>query len=487
MKKSLVFFLTWFFCASAQGIYNYADFDAYNYQLSQVGYPSKIIPLYEHQFAYVEWWEKGMGRPFPGYYLTAMDRNYEEKWFKPIADLKEANPRYLDLVRLQNSFAVIMDYPRDKTKPGLYLSFFKLNGDLLGESLIFSFPSKKKLTSQWRTDEEQNHLYWWGYTKEGKKLRLFATVYNEHHMKWQRELPSFSSDFSYSVPDANVTPSHDFLCLFLPEYSFERNHEDTVFKPILLLYNSKTKETIYDTIFSVPRLLFPRIVVLNPTTALLIGIAENPISNPFIVNRNLEKWTGIFYRKYDLSKRLKVIKDTLFSFPALIKDSLPKQELWFKEPDWLQDPYHQEDPTLYFTLEEAFQKIKAEGKVYFRRNLLLLALNTEQDTLKWANVIRKNQRYLANDHLLSFTPAFSSLFFHLIYLTEPGAKGLIKMASINKDTGKYVDKILASNQNSDLYFFPKRSSQITERAVILMGLGEPNKNAYRLIQVILPP
>jgi hypothetical protein len=470
-----------------QGINNYADFEAFQYELSRFGYPSRIIPLNTHQFAYVEWWEKGMGRPFPGYYVTAMDRNYEEKWFKPIADLKTATPRFLDIIRLHETFGVILDYPKEKAKQGTYVSFFRLNGDNLGSDLLLSFPTKKNITSRWRTDENQKRLLWYGYTQEGNRLQLFATVYEGNRFVWQRELPPFSTSVPMEIPDANVTETHDLLCLYTPIYTFDKAHKDTLAKPILQLYNYRTKEVLWDTIYTIPRLLFPRILILDRTTAILTGIAEGRSATTSLVNRGQENWYGLFYRKYDLSRRLAILIDTIFSFPQRVKDSLTEAELLFHASEWYLDAYHANDPNLYFVLEEAFQRQKVEGNVFFRRHLLLFAIDEKADTLKWGNVIRKNQRYLGNDHLLSYTPAFSSIFFHLIYLTEPGAGGVIKLLSINKETGDYVEKVLASNQNSDFYFFPKRSAQITERAVILMGIGQPNKNAYRLIQVILPP
>ncbi|MEL7340781.1 MAG: hypothetical protein AAGM67_09870, partial [Bacteroidota bacterium] len=95
--------------ANAQFISSEQLFPVEGYSVFEMGYPLRVTPAGQGNFAFLEFWAEGkQGRRIANYYLQAYGINdYVEHWFKPVTNEGFEPMQITDLVKLEKCFAVI--------------------------------------------------------------------------------------------------------------------------------------------------------------------------------------------------------------------------------------------------------------------------------------------------------------------------------------------------------------------------------------------
>ena len=136
----------------------------------------------------------------------------------------------------------------------------------------------------------------------------------------------------------------------------------------------------------------------------------------------------------------------------------------------------QEDD-LVILLEEQYQK----KDLWLYYDVAVVNFSLMGGELKWSRLIKKKQRNRGSEDVLSYVAGISRGKLHLVFLTERGAGGKLNCTSLTMKTGERKDRYLASNETAQYLFFPKRSAMINSREMVLIGMGNPGQNDYKLI------
>jgi hypothetical protein len=204
----------------------------------------------------------------------------------------------------------------------------------------------------------------------------------------------------------------------------------------------------------------------------------NGMKNGARLPTGLRPWHTFEFRKYSLMRNMALVADTSFAIP----DTLVARYNTEDGANFTEGRIVRQGNDVYWMLEEAYSTRKPQGMLFQNYDLLVLKLNPEDLALQWATTVFKRQRNYGSDNMLGYVPAFTDMFLHITYLTDIGAPGKILMQSINRETGGYITRELASNENGRMLFFPGRSAQTGNR-LTLMGIGIPNQPNYCLLMI----
>ncbi len=487
------YILLWFSCACifAQKILNYSDFDVQGYQLRDVGYPSNLIAIDEQTFAYVEFWRKGvMGMLYDGCYISKMNRYYEGTRPKPIHPKEMvADIRSVRLYRIGSSIATTFKTYDKKNSNKIYATFFDLRLNPRGETFVLGYQlrSHDKIVQWVKAATHGNHLIWWAYDPSlpWKKRHHYVAVYNSSGRSLYNRILLLPHHYEgYRLVEVDTDSKGNLIGILMPE-RWQYTPEDTAFPPILFHYDYRTKTFFWDTLKTFAHQVPVLQSYVQDNTLLLFGVLAHPdsqaIKNGTLSDAKPLPWSHLLFARYDLNRRL--WRDTLQITP--LPDSLlivfKERGSNFKDFRIVSD---QEQPLIYWLWEEFYTQMKPKGKMFYRYWVAALCYDLDSLKWRWCAIIRKQQRDYVHDKLLSFTPAVSNVFLNILFITEKGAAGKMMCYAINKKTGEYISKLLAHNENSDLYFFPERSAQLSPKVLMLLGPGDPRQNAYRILQIV---
>ena len=141
------------------------------------------------------------------------------------------------------------------------------------------------------------------------------------------------------------------------------------------------------------------------------------------------------------------------------------------------------DNNLYWVMEEFYTQMHREQLQFLYYDIATIGIDMESGEIQWANTFEKKQRDYKSGNLLSYTLGVAKGQLHFVYLNERGAQGKILCTSINMADGKTTTTPLARNSKATYLFFPKRSVMVGGGKMILMGVGNPVSNDYKLIEV----
>ncbi len=480
MKKLLIAFLFLASASYAQGIAGLIDFDVQGYVINKVGYPSNIVPLEKKgHFAYAEYWVKGnAGRFYSAYYLQGLNHKGEELWAKPIYDKGKPVIKPIKIHRIGPNIIVVGKYLDKKLRNTYVYKMFSLSGNPIGltknlNSDLFKI-SDKHLQSH-KINDTKTQLIWWAYPKgqEKKNFEIASTVVNaQGRILWTRKLSLPVNGKIYFLQDVNADSKGNALYVFN-----KKNPQDTLTNPLVIFYDYRQKNFVIDTLKYENKDFYHLRSFVRPNSVFVGGI----LSGKGILNNQTENWGEFFLKKYDALKRYEA--QELKTAP--LSDSLTKnyasQSANFQDFEFV---YDDQEELLFWIAEEHQTKLKPQGQIHIRKNIAVACWDIKPDTLRWMTLIKKNQRDFS-DKVLSYYAATSELFLNFLFLTETGAKGKLRMLSLNKETGGETFKDLTDNMNSDFYIFPKRSAKISEKVIAVLGRGDLKKNGYRILLVVL--
>ncbi len=476
----LLVFLSFSYGISAQGIAGLIDFDVQGYDIKKTGYPSNIVPLVKKgHFAYAEYWLKGKsGRFYSAYYLQGLSPKGEELWAKPIYDKDKPVIKPLKLYRIGPNILVVGKYLDKKLRNTRVYKMFSVSGTPVGLTKSLNSNLLKisdKHTQDQRLNQTKNHLIWWAYLKgaEKKSFDIAATVVNaQGRVLWTRKLSLPVNGKNYFLQEVNADNKGNAIFIFN-----KKNPEDTLNKPLVFFYDYRQKNFISDTLTRENKDFYHLRSFVLPNYILITGI----LSGKGIVNNETEQWESFFLKKYDALKRYTPEKMKTATLSDSLLKTYKEQSAYFNDFEIV---YEEEENLLYWIAEEHQTKLKPQGQIHIRKNIAVACWDMSSDTLRWMTLIKKNQRDFS-DKLLSYFAAPSELFLNFLFLTEAGAKGKLRMVSLNKETGGEVFKDLTDNMNSDFYIFPKRSAKISDKVLAVLGRGDLKRNGYRILLVVL--
>ncbi len=494
MKKLILFSLLatlgMFSTIFSQKITYEQSFDV-GYSIAGIGYPSEIIPNINGGFAYMEYWPQGQGKKFANYYLQSYNKDWKEEWFQPITQQNAARMgKIIQLARFDNNIAVIgYQFSPTAKRDQVKMQLFSPEGQPVGGLNIvssYSRKEKKDFIDQFAFSPDKSKMLWLGHnpTSIASKRTVMAAVWDGNGEKtWGRTLSiPHLVDGKYLIKQVAVDMrGHAYFLLVCEEVT--NSAKDTIHRPIIVRYNHReNKYTEYQLNFPNASLPESSIYITNKGELAFLGILSDGIHNGFLNgSRRYDaalSWDKIVYQLFDLERELELINDYSMEFPQNWLDRYQKRQANFSKTEIVES-----DGKLYWIMEEHFTQNHNNQPQFLYKDVATIAIEKESGEAIWANFFEKNQRDYNSGRLLSYCRGISKGKLNFVYLNERGAQGKIMCSSFDLLNGSTSHIKLASNDRATYLFYPSRSSMISSDKMLLMGVGNPVGNDYKLIEI----
>lgn len=493
MKKFLIPFtfllsLTLALPTSAQEITTQKLLKVSGYSINSIGYPGKIVPIREGGFTYTEFWTQGSGRKFPGYYVQGVNPDLSEQWFAPVADQGGPQMKNLEVFKLKKHVAVTgMKYHAPFKRDISHVRFFTFDGKPKGGVMqlsSFDKKAKKGYVNNISISSDSTKLLWWGNNPgaKAKKQRYYFSVYSDNgQIVWKKRLFIPHTAEGYVVDYATVDSKGNVYLLMTYE-KFTNSEKDTVNLPMVIRYDYRESKFAEHAI-EMPSASVPasRIHINAKGELCFVGVASDGSENGF---NNGEKrfgvalkWNKLIFKKFEITRELRLQKEYVMDMP----------EEWVKKygergANFSLFSFLEKGDQLFWIAEEFYTQIHNGQNQFLYYDVGVVALNMKSGVIDWATSFQKKQRDYNSGRMLSFVNGFINGHLRFVYLNERGAGGYIVCTSVNAKDGKSETKRLVQNKKADYLFFPRRSAQVGG-SIVLMGVGNPNGNDYKLIKV----
>lgn len=462
-----------------------------NYPISSIGYPSKVVPNANGGFAYIEYWTPGEGRKFAGKYIQSYNKAFEEEWFRPVtgqevAPLKEIT----DLVRFENAFGVIgYQYSPAVKRDQVKMQLFSLDGQPVGGLNVVSTYSKKDkddFVDVFSMSGDRSKLLWLGHNPSASagKRAFMANVWTEQGQKlWSKSLymPHVAEE-KYLVTQAEVDKRGN--AYFLLEYEEKTNGpKDTLHRPYIVRYDHKeNKYTDHQLHFPNASIPAGRIHLTERGELAFVGILSDGSGGGFLNGSKRYEtalsWDNLVFQLFDIERELLLKNEYKMAFPEAMLQRYKERGADFAESRVLE-----RNGKLYWLMEEQYVKEQGGEALYFYYDVATIAIDRESGEIMWANSFEKKQRDYKSGNVLSYCVGISRGALRFVYLNERGAQGKILCTSLDLRDGSSAVKTLALNEKANYLFFPGRSAMVDEDRMVLMGIGNPVGNDYKLMEV----
>ncbi len=473
------------FC-KAQTISAEQIFPVTGYSVFERGYPLQLLPAPGQFFHFMEFWIGGNeGRQTTNYYLqTYAAFDYGEKNFTPVTPLQVEPMRVKSALNTyQQGVAIIGTQelgPDQETHT--IATFFDSKGDTLsGEPVQLSHyeKSRRRNYEEWiRVSPLGKYLLWVG--KNGRDY--YASLFNYGGKEiWREELDLPYLRDGYKVGDVSLDDRGQPYILMTPA-------PDKAGVPIMLLQlTDSARSTLAEPISpgNQANILRATLTLTEDSNLIVTGVLNQPMDSTRLINgtnlENEEVWTSLFIAHYEqrTAENQPFQKNYIQSHPIPQHWINHFQEEGGPGSDFsdLQIVLH--DETLVMIFEEQYNR--KDLWLFYDMGLFAFDLNNGQK--RWSKIIAKKQRNRGTNEVLSYVSGVSRDKLRLVFLTERGAQGKLNCTSIDLETGERKDRYLASNETAQYLFFPKRSAMISDRDMVLLGLGNPGQNDYKLITI----
>ena len=437
-----------------------------------------------NRFAYLEYWAEGKEkRRISNYYLQSYGtRNYVEHWFKPVTNEGFEGMEVKDLLRLERMYAVIgRQYLEEERAIHTVCRFFALDGTPKGDEprklSTYERKQRKGFRDTTLVSPGQKVMLWVG--TDGKNV--LATTWNEMGNKiWDTTLTlPFLSD-RYKIKEVLVDDGANPIFLLAPLMP-------TPDKPLMLVKYLHEKEEYYTEqiiLSEVGSVIHVRCDIRKGGGIVVAGVIADGagvgIRNgvKFRNQANNRMWNHVFFRYYEPKKAgahdLELVGDMVSPVPGRWLKRYSEEGANFNLSNLIVS-----EKNAVFMLEENYETRK---KLYYY-DVACLAFDLTTGELVWNEIIKKRQRDTHSDAFMSYVAGISRGKLRIVYLTERGAAGKLLCTSVDLQTGKRKDKMLASNEEAKYLFFPKRSGMVSNYDMVLIGRGNPSQNDYKLITI----
>lgn len=494
MKKLLLFPLLavigMFHTLSAQKITYEQSFNV-RYSITGMGYPSEIVPNMDGGYAYIEYWPQGQGKKFANHYLQSYNKDWKEEWFLPITQQGAAKMGSLiQVARFNNNIGIIgTQYSPSAKRDQVKMQLVAPDGQPVGGMHIISSYSKKEkkdFVDEFAFAPDNSRMLWLGHnpaSAASKRIALASVWDGSGKKTWGRRLtiPHLADD-KYLIKQAAVDKrGHAYFLLIYEEMT--NSDKDTLHRPIIVRYDHReNKFTEHQLNFPQASLPESHIYITEQGELAFLGILSDSTHNGFLNGAKRYgaalSWDKIVYQLFDVERELKLRNEYAMEFPQAWLDRYQKRQANFSKAEVVES-----GGKLYWILEEHFTQIHNNQPQFLYKDVATVAIDKESGEALWANFFEKNQRDYRSGRLLSYSKGISKGKLNFVYLNERGAQGKIVCSSFDLNDGTSKHKNLALNDKATYLFYPGRSSMVSSDKMILMGIGDPVGNDYKLMEV----
>lgn len=466
---------------SAQIIANEQVFPVEGYSVFAQGYPLKIVPGVAGRFQYLEFWAEGkQGRPITNYYLQTYTRDYAELNYQPITKPGRPMMQVRDMLSLLPGAIVIGTQERSDGLPHTVASFFDSNGQPLTDTLVqlSCYDRKPKRSYQeWiKVSPKGQYVLW--VCRNGSDH--FASLWSRKGEEtWHNTLELPYQKEKYELTSAAIDDDGIPYFLMVPE------KPDPGQPMMLLTYqdSSQTYQTQPITPSEAASIIRADMYLSADSEVVITGLLHQE-GVPFLLNgeRLADKvnLSHVMVARFDKQVHYDSVSTLEFSYLRVH----PFPEEWIKRygeegANFADFRLLVSGDAVVMMMEEQYE----EKKRWYCYDLALLGFDLEDGDLRWQRMIEKRQRDRGSASLLSYVAGVGIGQLRLVYLTERGASGKLNCTSIDLANGKRRDKYLASNESARYLCFPGRSAMVSPTEMVLISLGNPSQNDYKLITV----
>ncbi len=490
--RSILFFLLllWVYPFSfGQQIITDQVFGVKGYSLFEIGFPSRVVPSGRGQFAFLEYWSQGEGegtqkRLTENYYLQCYGiRSFVEHWFVPVTEEGQETMQVKELVNLENSCGVFGEQFRSEVNRVCTVGrFFDLDGQALTEKPIiissFGRSVNRKQYQETFTASTQGKCILWAAINNNKCFMSAWT--SKGDSIWIKELDVDLPKSGYGIKEIQVDDSANVYMLWtkkIPTYSMK--DKDTPPVVVRYLHNSDMllSQNI-ETTQGIPRLTDMKLQG-NSNELVIAGIIANPASQVGFANgisikkQEVEKYAHVFLQRWN-SRTFETTRETLEDMPERWENAYKEEGANFNHSELILNRDY-----AVFLLEERFTKKK---NMYYL-DIGCLSFDLKKNNLIWNEIVDKRQIDKESNRFLSYSVGIARDRLRLVYLNKMGAMGDLLCTSLELATGKRKDRMLASNEEARYLFFTDRSGMVSTLEMVLLGLGNPGQNDFKLVTV----
>lgn len=476
------------FMATAQKFEDDIVFDVKGYDIRQTGYPSKINGDGNGNILYYEFWQPGGGRKFTGYYVQSLNTDYAEEWFRPAFSQPELRFEPDQLFALDKS-VVLTGYqysPKEKKWNG-HAHFYDKAGN--EKSFISTDPAALKKMEAGFTDryavspDKKRLVRLHANVSQGSKSPLYvSSLLSEGKLEWASQLKLPFTDEKYAPVKMLADNSGRVWFLMMYEGLSGKFETDKNFQPRVVVYNFRENNFISWKVNvaeqSIPNANFE----MRPDGSVILCMASGDnLAKGFNSGARSGKifnWNQVHYYQLKIEKEITVVNSSSVEIPAEVAEHFKQEGADFTGTGKL----IQEGTHCVWLMESRYTQQKEQGKLDFYADVLIMPVNTADMKPGKIQFAEKKQRDLTGSVMCSYTTVTSPGKIHLVYLSSIGADGRIFAESLNLEDMSLTRTEMLSNEDGSSYFYPEKSGQISQGSLILMGMGDTNKQEYRLMR-----
>ncbi len=461
-----------------------------NYAVATMGYPTGIVANKDNRFSVIEYWSNNEERKYANNYVETYNDKFEEVWFKPVT--KDNDPKLasiVELVKLDGAVGVVgTQYSPAIKRMATKMQLWDLDGRAKGELQTISTytkKSKKGYEEAIAYSPDNKSLFWMGHnpTASYKKRDFYCSVHDDQGTKiWAKRLLLEPTLKKYLVKQATIDNRGN--AYFYMVYETATNTvKDTVNLPMIVRYvHKENKFYTYAMDFAGVSVPEGMIKITESGDLAFVGILSDGSERGFLNGANKYqtalKWNKIVYTQFDIKRELQKSQEFIMDIPDSWVTRYKERGSDFTKAELLE-----RNNQLYWVMEE-FYVIEHSGKPQHRYyDVATVAIDLKSGAIKWANSFEKKQRDYYRGELLGYVCGFAADRLNFVYLNERGAQGKIVCSSFDLKDGTLENKDLAKNEREDNLFFPRRSTMINDDRMMLLGVGNVERNEFKLIEV----
>jgi hypothetical protein len=480
----VLFFLLLISAGRGQRIINEKIFPVDGYNVLDRGYPVKVAPGANGTFVFLEYWAEGVeGHRTANYYLQNYGiHNFTEYWFQPVTAEGFEEMQIADIQRMENGYVVLgYQYISELRTAHAVGRFFDAAGKPIEDAPIRLSNYEKVPGNQFKDrfvmSFKRNLVMWLGQTSR----ELFMTVRRDNGKPlWEKvvKMPELNANYKVSSVMLDDLGNPTFLLnLVKPTHTYR----DTLTPPLLMRYLHEKDMLITEPV----RVSNPGIILntqlgqLNKdeivVTGILSGTSDTGISNGAKIDKLPKQWTHVFFHRYKMDPAFRQTLGIVSPIPEKLTTYYAEAGANFSLAQLVLD-----NGTAALLFEEHFIH---KDRVYFY-DIACMGFDANSGKQTWSRIIRKTQRGGGSSvAFLGYVAGVARDRLRVVYLTERGAPGKIMCASIDMRSGERRDKMLASNEEARYLFFPARSGMVSGSEMVLIGMGNPDQNDFKLVTI----
>ncbi len=461
-----------------------------NYPVGTVGYPAGIVGNKDDRFTVIEFWNSNEERKYTNHYLETYSDKFEEIWFRPVT--KDNDPKFAtitEMIRLDGAVGVVgTQYSPAIKRAATKLQLWDLDGREKGTLQTisnFTKKAKKGYEEALSNSPDNKSLFWMGHNPSAsyKKRDFYCSVTDDAGTKiWSKRLLLEPTLQKYKVKQSTIDNRGN--AYFYMVYEAATNTiKDTVNLPKIVRYvHKENKFYTYAMDFDGMSVPEGMIKVTEAGDLVFVGVLSDGSEKGFLNGANRYqtplKWNKLVYINFDIKRELQKAQEFVMDIPDSWVTRYQQRGADFSKAELLE-----RNNQLYWVMEE-FYVIEHSGKPQHRYyDVATVAIDMKSGAIKWANWFEKKQRDYYRGELLGYVSAFSEGQLHFVYLNERGAQGKIVCSSFDLKDGTIENKDLARNEREDNLFFPRRSTVMGNGRMMLLGVGNIERNEFKMIEI----